>query len=68
MRGTRRKGRFTKHLVSWMTEPKCTDVIRQKWYDIWSECDASFGAELKAKVEAAEPSKHAHPMAGATMA
>lgn len=51
-----------------MTEPKCTDVIRQKWYDIWSECDAGFGAELKAKVEAAEPGKHAHPMAGATMA
>ena len=63
-----RLGRFTKHVVSWMTEPKCTDTIRERWYDIWTKCDANFGADLKAKVQAANPGKEAHPLQGATVA
>lgn len=34
------------HLLSYAMQ------VRGIWYDYWSQCDAQFGAELKAKVEA----------------
>lgn len=46
------RARFIENLEMWMTEPKTTDEVRGIWYDYWSRCDANFGAELKAKVEA----------------
>ena len=64
--GMCRKGRFMKHLVSWMSEPKCNDIIREKWYDIWSKADAGFGAELRSEVESSK--SETHVLTGAGMA
>jgi catalase len=45
------KKNFMENLEMWMTEPKTTDEVRGIWYDYWSQCDSSFGAELKSMVE-----------------
>jgi catalase len=45
------RARFIENLEMWLTEPKTTDEVRSIWYDNWTQCDAAFGAELKAKVQ-----------------
>ena len=52
--------------MGWMTDPKTTEDIRQKWFTIWSRTDKDFGAMVKEKCSG---EKAGHPaMAGATKA
>ena len=61
-----RKDRFLTHVVGWMSEPKCTQEIRDKWIQIWLRVDDAFGKLVKAKLEGA-PAGHPSK-AGATKA
>ena len=57
---------FTTNVMGWMTDPKTTQDIREKWFAIWSKADADFGAMVKEKCSG---EKAGHPaMAGATKA
>ncbi|CAL5220763.1 g2827 [Coccomyxa viridis] len=61
-----RKERFLTNVMGWMTDPKTTEEIRQKWFAIWSRTDKDFGALVKEKCSGEEAG---HPaMAGATKA
>ena len=61
-----RKERFMTNVMGWMTDPKTTQEIREKWFAIWSKADANFGAMVKEKCSG---EKAGHPaMAGATKA
>lgn len=61
-----RKERFLTNVMGWMTDPKTTEEIRQKWFAIWSRADKGFGALVKEKCSGEEAG---HPaMAGATKA
>ena len=54
------------NVMGWMTDPKTTQDIREKWFAIWSKADADFGAAVKEKCSG---EKAGHPaMAGATKA
>jgi catalase len=47
------KERFTENIMMWFSEPKTTPEVRNIWLGYWAECDAAFGAELKAKTQEA---------------
>ena len=54
------------NVMGWMTDPKTTQEIREKWFAIWSKADADFGAMVKKECSG---EKAGHPeMAGATKA
>lgn len=62
----RRKERFLTNVMGWMTDPKTTQEIREKWIEIWSRADKDFGELVKEKCSGKEAG---HPqMAGATKA
>ncbi|KAK9865690.1 hypothetical protein WJX84_005180 [Apatococcus fuscideae] len=49
----KRKERFIGHIVSWMTEPKCNEKIRNLWYSHWKNVDADLGKIVEERVKAA---------------
>ena len=54
------------NVMGWMTDPKTTQEIREKWIEIWSRADKDFGELVKEKCSGKEAG---HPqMAGATKA
>lgn len=45
-----RKAVFLKTMGSWLSDPKTPESVRDRWIDIWGECDGGLGAELRAAV------------------
>ncbi|KAK9814659.1 hypothetical protein WJX72_009344 [[Myrmecia] bisecta] len=46
-----RRERFLKHIVSWMTEPKCNQRVRDVWVSYWSQCDEELGQIIAKRVQ-----------------
>ena len=45
-----RRGFFETHVTDWLADEKLTDLVRQKWLDMWTEVDSGLGSRLKAEV------------------
>ena len=43
----RRAALFLKHIVAWMSMPKCNDKIRSTWVGYWTQVDAGLGERVK---------------------
>ncbi len=41
-----RKQRFQKHVLQWMSDPKLTSEVRDKWMGWWARVDFNLGTEL----------------------
>lgn len=46
-----RKQRFQKHVLQWMSDPKLTSEVRDKWMDWWGRVDPNLGAELAQQLD-----------------
>ncbi|KAF5837428.1 catalase [Dunaliella salina] len=48
-----RQERFVGRAAGFLMEPKCTNEIRRIWVGYWSQCDASLGQRIAAKLRQA---------------
>ncbi|KAK9819827.1 hypothetical protein WJX72_002822 [[Myrmecia] bisecta] len=49
------KGQLIFTLSNWMSDPKCTPEIRNRWLDIWQQCDGTMATALKAALAGQKP-------------
>lgn len=46
-----KKGRFMENLMMFLSEKKCSPVVRGIWLEYWCKCDSGFGKELKKEMD-----------------
>ena len=48
-----RAGMFLKHIVAWLSMPKCNEKIRSTWVEYWHQVDSGLGERVKKDLQQA---------------